>query len=177
MFTRIPARRWWPSIALLAVALVAGVVAVWSAQRASALTGTAAGHNHALSDAGTTSELKGQVSDAVNSAFSYNYADTGKTQQAAQRVLTGKAVQQYERIFDTVRRQATAQKLVLTTTVTDSGVKSLDGHHAVLLVFADQRDTAADTGKTSTSATVFTVDAVREKGRWQISGIDTFTGH
>jgi Mce-associated membrane protein len=93
-------------------------------------------------------------------------------------VLTGRAVQQYATMLAQVRAQAPAQKLVLTTTVTDTGVESLTADRARLLVFADQRNTAtarsATPASTTYAAAMFAVDAVRQDGTWKIAAIDTF---
>jgi Mce-associated membrane protein len=162
-------------LALLTVAL--GAFAAVAAGRAGALRDTVAGHNTALTDTARTSEVKGQVAEAVNAVFSYNYADTARTDAAAKRLLTGKAVRQYAAMLAQVRAQAPAQKLVLTTTVTDTGVVTIDGDRARVLVFADQRNTstAATAGAGSTyAAAMFAVDAVRQKGEWKIASIDTF---
>jgi Mce-associated membrane protein len=159
-----------------ALTVALGGVAAWSAAEEGALTGAASARNDALSDNGRTSEVKGQITTAVNTAFSYNYADVAKTEKAAREVLTGKAVQQYDRLFALVRKQAPTQKQVLTTTVTESAVTSLTGDRARLLVFADQRNTRTDTNQTSYSAAVFAVNAVDVDGTWKIAGIDTLTG-
>ncbi|MFG2820861.1 hypothetical protein ACGFX4_15700 [Kitasatospora sp. NPDC048365] len=166
------------ALALLSVLL--GGFSALAASRAADLRSGGAAHNAALADPARTSEVKGAVVQAVNALFSYNYADTARTDDAAKTLLTGGAVQQYAGMLAQVRRQAPQQKLVLTTTVTDAGVVRLDGDRARLLVFADQRNvsTAADaTGKDNASyaAAMFAVDAVREGGRWRIAGIDTFT--
>ncbi|MFI0404612.1 hypothetical protein [Actinomadura sp. 3N508] len=161
-------------IAFLGALTVAfGAAAAWLHGQTGELTGAASARNDALSDNGRTAEVKGQITTAVNTAFSYNYADVAKTEKAAREVLTGKAVQQYDQLFALVRRQAPGQKQVLTTTVTDSAVKSLSGDEARLLVFADQRNTRTDKNQTSYSAAVFAVNAVNVNGRWKITTIDT----
>jgi Mce-associated membrane protein len=75
-----------------------------------------------------------------------------------------------------VKAQAPTQKLVLTTTVTGTGVETLDGDRARVLVFADQSNTS--TATTSAGATyaaaMFAVDAVKENGTWKIAALDTF---
>ncbi|SFP45008.1 Mce-associated membrane protein [Actinomadura madurae] len=156
-----------------ALAIAFGVTAAWLHGQAGERTGAASAKNEALSDNGRTSEVKGQITTAVNTAFSYNYADVAKTEKAAQDVLTGKAVQQYNQLFALVHRQAPQQKQVLTTTVTDSAVTSLTRDRARLLIFADQRNTRTDKDKTSYSAAVFAVDAVQMNGQWKIDNIDT----
>ncbi|WUI01100.1 hypothetical protein OHR68_04575 [Spirillospora sp. NBC_00431] len=158
----------------LAIALGAG--AAWLHGQAGDLAGAASAGNDALTDNARTAEVKGQITTAVNTAFSYNYADVAKTEKAAQEVLTGKAVQQYNELFALVRKQAPAQKQVLTTTVTDSAVRSLSGDAARLLIFADQRNTRTDKNQTSYSAAAFAVDAVKLDGDWKISAIDTMNG-
>jgi Mce-associated membrane protein len=175
--TRTPRRPLPVAVTLLAVltVLLGGFAAV-AASRASALHDTVAAHNTALTDTARTSEIKGQIAQAVNAVFSYDYADTARTDTAARRLLTGKAVQQYAGMLAQVRTQAPAQKLVLTTTVTDTGVETIDGDRAHVLVFADQRNTStAKAGAGSTyAAAMFAVDAVHQDGIWKIASIDTF---
>jgi Mce-associated membrane protein len=162
------------ALALLTVLL--GGFAAWAAARASDLRDPAATGNSALTDTARTSEVKGAIAQDVDAVFSYDYADTAKTDDAAKKMLTGKAVQQYATMLAQVRAQAPAQKLVLTTTVTDTGVQTIDGDRARVLVFADQRNTstAAGNGGSTYAAAMFAVDAVRQDGTWKIAAIDTF---
>ena len=120
--------------------------------------------------------MRREISAAVNTIFSYNYADTAATRRAAQGVLTGPAVRQYNTLFALVTKNAPAQKLVVTTKVTNSGVELLNGNRARLLVFANQQDTKAGTGQTSYAGAMFAVTALRQGGRWKIENIDTFSG-
>jgi Mce-associated membrane protein len=168
--------RSWRSLlppALGAATVALGGLAVWSGMEAHGLRSGAAAHNTALTDNARTSEAKGQITSAVNSLFSYNYADTAKTEQAAKRLLTGKAVGQYDQMFGPVRRQAAADKPVLTTTVTDSGVSMLQGDRARVLIFADQRNTRTAGDQTTHAGAMLAVDAVRQGGTWKISNFDT----
>ena len=164
-----------PAALGLATVLLGGLAA-WFAHEADAVRARPGATNVALTDPARTSEVTGQVTDAVNALFSYDYADTARTDAAAKRLLTGKAVQQYAAMLADVRAQAPAQKLVLTTTVTDTGVETIDGDRAHVLVFADQRNTStAKAGAGSTYAgAMFAVDAVRQGGTWKIASIDTF---
>ncbi|MFI0899344.1 hypothetical protein [Streptomyces sp. NPDC020983] len=173
----VPRRRLPVALALLAAATVLlGGFAALAASRASGLHDSVAAHNTALTDTARTSEVKGQVAEAVNAVFSYDYADPARTDDAAKRLLTGKAVQQYATMLAQVRAQAPTRKLVLTTTVTDTGVDTIDGNRAHVLVYADQRNTStAKAGAGSTYApAMFAVDAVRTGGTWRIAAIDTF---
>ncbi len=157
--------------------MVLGGFGVWATLHASSLRANAAAQaNTALTDGPATAAVRREISAGVNTIFSYNYADTAATRQAAQRVLTGPAVHQYNTLFALVTRNAPAQKLVVTTKVTNSGVELLNGNQARVLVFANQQDTRAGTGQTSYAGAMFAVTAVRQGGRWKIENIDTFSG-
>ncbi|HEY9330799.1 MAG TPA: hypothetical protein VIS09_21580 [Streptomyces sp.] len=162
--------------ALCALTVLLGAFAAWAFTSAATLNDAPGRQNTALTDIARTSEVKGQITEAVGAVFSYNYASPAKADAAVKKYLTGKAVQQHEDMLAEVRAQAPKQKLVLTTTVTESGVELLDGDRARLIIFADQSNTR--TGKseeTTYAAAMFAVDAVRRGGTWRISAIDTFT--
>jgi Mce-associated membrane protein len=163
-------------VALGALTVLLGGLAVWFGEAADGVRDRAGATNVALTDPARTSEVTGQVTDAVNALFSYDYTDAARTDQAADSLLTGKAVGQYDRMIAQVRTQAPVQKLVLTTTVTDSAVELLERDRARLLVFADQRNTRTSGKDTTYAAAMLAVDAVRRHGRWQISNLDTLIG-
>ncbi|MER7136294.1 MULTISPECIES: hypothetical protein [Streptomyces] len=172
---RIPRLRIRLPAVLCAATVLLGAFAAWAFSSAATLREDPTRQNTALTDISRTSEVKGQISEAVGAVFSYTYASPGKSDLAAQKFLTGKAVQQHKDMLAEVRAQAPKQKLVLTTTVTESGVELLDGDRARLLVFADQSNTR--TGKeeeTTYAAAMFAVDAVRRGDTWRIAAIDTF---
>jgi Mce-associated membrane protein len=169
-------RGWRTAAALGAATVVLGGFGVWATLHASSLRGTAAAQNTALTDGPVTAAVRREISAAVNTIFSYSYANTAFTRQAAQSVLTGPAVRQYNTLFALVTKIAPAQKLVVTTRVTNSGVEMLSGDRARVLVFANQQDTRAGTGQTSYAGAMFAVTALRQGGRWKIENIDTFSG-
>lgn len=168
-------RRALPAV-LGAATVVIGAFGGWAAVAANGLHDTAAAANDALTDAGATRTVTRQVTSAVNTIFSYSYADTGRTRAAAQGLLTGPAIRQYDQLFALVERDAPAEKLVVTTRVTNIGVELLAGGRARLLVFANQQDTKTGTKQTSYGGAMFAVTAVRQGSRWKIENIDTFTG-
>ena len=98
------------------------------------------------------------------------------TRAAAQELLAGHAIRQYNQLFALVQRQAPKEKLVVTTRVSNVGVELLTGGRARLLVFANQQDTRAGTGQASYGGAMFAVTAVSEHGSWKIENIGTFTG-
>jgi Mce-associated membrane protein len=170
-------RGWRTAAALGAVTVVLAGFGVWATVHASSLRSNAAAEaNTALTDGQATATVRREISAAVNTIFSYNYADTAATRRAAQRVLTGPAVRQYNTLFALVTKNAPGQKLVVSTRVTNSGVELLNGNSARLLVFANQQDTRAGTGQTSYAGAMFAVTALRQGGRWKIENIDTFGG-
>ena len=173
-----PRRRWHRALPLAfgAATVVLGALGVWAAVQAHDLRASAASANGALVDASATRSVEQAVTSAVNTVFSYNYADTARTRQAAQQLLAGPAIRQYDQLFALVQREAPKEKLVVTTRVTDIGVELLTGGRARLLVFANQQDSRAGTSQSSYGGAMFAVTAVNQHGRWQIESIDTFTG-
>ena len=170
-------RRSMRLVVVLGVAtIVLGGFGVWATLAAHSLRSTAAGQNVALTDRAATSAVNRQIDSAVNTIFSYNYTDTAKTRRAAQRLLTGPAISEYDKLFALVEQDAPKEKLVVTTTVTSSGVEFLAGGTARVLIFANQQDTLTGTQQKTYAGAMFAVTAIREDGRWKIESIDTFTG-
>jgi Mce-associated membrane protein len=164
-------------VAGLGVAIaVIGSLGVWAAVAAHGSRATAATANAAMVNGAATRSVERAVTAAVNTIFSYSYADTAITKAAAQQVLTGPAIRQYNQLFALVQQQAPKEKLVVTTRVTDIGVELLTGARARLLVFADQEDSRAGTSQATYGGAMFAVTAVNDHGRWRIESIDTFTG-
>ena len=162
--------------ALLAAATVAvGSFGIWALVAGQGLHATGAADNVALVDRTATGAVTRQITHAVETIFSYSYADTARTKVSAQRLLTGGAIRQYDQLFALVEQQAPKQKLVVTTRVTSIGVELLAGGRARLLVFANQQDTRAGTGQTSYGGAMFAVTAVDQRGTWKIENINTFT--
>lgn len=160
------------SLAVAAV-LIGGLASWFGVQWSHARTTVA---NTALVDTVGTAEVSGQVVSAVNTILSYNYTNMQKTENAVGRLLTGKALCQYNLLYKVVKQQAPSQKLVLTTTVQAKGVEMLQGDTARVLLLVQQTDTRASTNQTSTSQSMIAVNAVRQGGVWKISNIDTFNG-
>lgn len=174
---QVPAKggaRWRQVVTLLVAAAVLAGFAVWAAVHASGLRASRADSNLALSDKTLTRQVTGQVSAAVSTIFSYSYANPAATKQAAQQVLTGSAISQYNKLFTLVEQKAPAEKLVLHTKVTDIGVELLTSGRARLLVFVNQQDQAGS-GQAVYSGAMFAVTAVRHGSHWLISNINTFT--
>ena len=163
-------------VVLGAATVLLGGFGIWAAVTAHSLRAAAGGANGALVDRPATAAVDRAVTGAVEQIFSYSYADVAKTRAAAQGLLTGAAIRQYDQLFALVERQAPKEKLVVTTKVTNVGVELLSGGRARLLVFADTQDNRAGTSQASYGGAMFAVTAVRRDGRWLIENIDTFTG-
>jgi Mce-associated membrane protein len=164
------------ALVLMGLAIIAlGSFGIWATAAAGSLRSTAASANAALVDQAATASVDRAVTSAVDEIFSYNYADVAKTRAAAQGLLTGAAIRQYDQLFALVEKQAPREKLVVTTKVTNAGLELLAGGRARVLVFADQQDTKAGTSQASYAGAMFAVTAVSRHGRWLIENIDTFT--
>lgn len=161
---------------VLAVATVIfGGVGVWATVAGHGLRATAASANTALVDRPATASVERAVTSAVDEIFSYSYADVAKAHKAAQALLTGAAIRQYNQLFALVEQQAPKEHLVVVTKVTSTGVELLTGDRARILVFANQQDTRAGTTQASYSGAMFAVTAILRGGHWLISNINTFT--
>ncbi len=169
-------RRLLVPLILGALTVILGGFGTWATVHASSLRAQSAQQNTALIDPAATSAVRAQIDSAVQTIFSYSYANTGATRKAAQQLLTGSAIEQYDSLFALVQQQAPAQKLVVVTTVTNSAVELLTGSQARVLIFVNQQDTRAGTSQTSYGGAMLAVTAVRQAGRWKIENIDTFTG-
>ncbi|MEU8302552.1 hypothetical protein AB0C84_03245 [Actinomadura sp. NPDC048955] len=123
-----------------------------------------------LDDVATT-EVIGDVSTALARVFSYAPDDVAATEQAAGRELSGRALDEYRRLFVQVRRQAPAQRVTLTTRVARAGVVSLTGDTARLLVFLDQTATRAGAPDGTPAAAQLMVTAHRDRGHWTITAL------
>lgn len=164
-------------VAVLGVAtIVIGSLGIWAAVAAHDRRAAAESANAALVDQSATQSVERAVTTAVNTIFSYSYASTAGTRAAAQQLLTGPAIRQYNQLFALVQQQAPKEKLVVTTRVTNIGVELLTGGHARLLIFANQQDSKAGTSQATYGGAMFAVTAVNQRGQWRIESIDTFTG-
>ncbi len=130
--------------------------------------------NEALVDTGGTTEVSGQAREAVERAFSYNFADVAATESAANELLVGKAKCQYNAIFGPVKTLAPEQKLVVTVRVVSSGVTSLEGDRATVLLFIDQVTTRTTDNQTGGGIAMMRVGAQRSDGRWKVDNMEMF---
>ncbi|WNV90910.1 hypothetical protein [Umezawaea sp. Da 62-37] len=130
--------------------------------------------NEALVDTGGTTEVSGQAREAVEKAFSYNFADVDATEKAAGDLLVGKAKCQYDAIFGPVRSLAPEQKLVVTVKAVSSGVTSLSGDRATVLLFLDQVTTRTTDNQTGGGIAMMRVGAQRVDGRWKVDNMEMF---
>ncbi|MEU3651145.1 hypothetical protein AB0E59_47860 [Lentzea sp. NPDC034063] len=131
-------------------------------------------YDAALVDSAGTSAVNGQVREAVEKSFSYNFADVESTEKAAKELLTGKALCQYNAVFGPVKEVAPQQKLVVTVRVVSSAVSSLKDGHATVLVFADQVTTRTTDNQSGGGTAMLRVSAIDDGGRWKIDNMEMF---
>ncbi|MGZ2356558.1 hypothetical protein LRE75_07630 [Streptomyces sp. 372A] len=151
--------------AVLVVALLAAGAVMYVAGRQ--LRDTPATSNLALTDSAATAQVAGEVTNALGKVFSYSPEGTAATKASAQKLLAGKALQQYAALFGQVEKQSADQKLTLTTHVVRAGVTRLTPDSAHLLVFLDQ--VYERKGKAASKAAAqLSVTAQRREGHWTI---------
>lgn len=160
---------WILPAALLVVAVLLGGVGTFFLIKSRSVS-----YDAALVDSVTTSEVNGQVREAVEKSFSYNFADVESTEKAARELLTGKALCQYNAVFGPVKEVAPQQKLVVTVRVVSSAVSSLKDGRATVLVFADQVTTRTTDNQSGGGTAMLRVSAVDDGGRWKIDNMEMF---
>jgi Mce-associated membrane protein len=165
-------------VPLLAAALVVFTgLAVFVGIGDARLRGTPAAANSALVDVGTTAEVSGQLTDALQTIYSYDFARLDENERTARAVITPEFADQFNRLFTQVRDLAPQQQAVVSATVTLSAVKEITGDRAVLVAFMDQQATraAADHGQPTqlTAAGRLTVTGQKIDGRWKIAGVES----
>ncbi|XVV03323.1 hypothetical protein ACQPW3_39330 [Actinosynnema sp. CA-248983] len=131
-------------------------------------------YNEALVDSAGTTEVAGQVREAVEKSFSYNFADVAGTEKAANELLVGKAKCQYNAIFGPVKTLAPEQKLVVTVKAVSTGVTSLDGDRATVLLFLDQVTTRTTDNQSGGGIAMMRAGAQKLDGRWKVDNMEMF---
>ncbi|MQA10053.1 MAG: hypothetical protein GEU98_16160 [Pseudonocardiaceae bacterium] len=163
-------------VLLIVVAVLLTGFGAWSTVRAYALRSSESADNQALVDAEATAEVNAAVSNSLNKVFSYSFDKTEATEQAAKNGLRGQALETYNALFDQVRELAPKQRIMVTTRVVRSGMKTLTDDRARLLVFLDQSASRADGGggndSNSSAAAQLSVTAERHGDSWLITEID-----
>lgn len=163
-------------VGLVAVLLVALVLAAWFRGEATQLRESAGASNEALVDVGATAQAVGQVRDALETVYSYDFARLDENEAAAREVMTGAFVADFEDQFARVRAIAPGQRAVVTATVPNIGVKVLQDDRAVLFAFIDQQaaraggDPALSAGRIVVTAE--RVEAPDGSAQWKIAGVD-----
>jgi Mce-associated membrane protein len=157
-----------PLVLVLVAAVLAGL-GFWFQTR-----GRDVHYNEALVNTGGTTEVDGQAREAVEKSFSYNFADVTATEKVANELLVGKAKCQYNAIFGPVRTLAPEQKLVVTVKVVSSGVTSLQGDRATVLLFLDQITTRTTDNQSGGGVAMMRVSTQRVDGRWKVDNMEMF---
>lgn len=156
---------------LLGVLGVCLLVAGWFGVSLYTLANGSTTGNTALSDPAATRQVAGQVAEAVQTSFTYDYANPQRTEQEAGKVLTGSAIRQYQQLFGQVKQVAPAQKLVFNSHVRSAGVQELRGDRARVLLFVDQQGVRADTNQRRSGSAQLDVTAQRVGGAWKVSEV------
>ncbi|TQM15444.1 hypothetical protein [Pseudonocardia kunmingensis] len=156
--------------ALVVLAAAGAVFGVLDAR----LRGTPAATNLALVDVGATAEASGQLGDAIETVYSFDFARLDENENAARAVITPEFAAEFDRLFAEVRTRAPEQQAVVSATVTMSAVKELSADRAVMVAFVDQQATRAAPDAESqqlAAAGRLTVTGEKVDGRWKIAAV------
>jgi Mce-associated membrane protein len=154
--------------------VIAVGLATWFGAEAYRLHTAAAKSNGALLDVADTVQVSGQVRDAVERVFSYDFARLDDNERAAAAVITGAFAADYRKQFARVRELAPGQQAVVVATVPALAVKVLDGDRAIVVVFIDQQASRGTQGQPLLAAGRLSVTAQRVNGSWKIADVKPF---
>lgn len=154
---------------LVAVLVLLSAAAVWFAIETNRLRAGDPEANAALVDAGATARVIEQISSAVESIFSYNYAYPERTRRAAERVLLDQALREFEAKLAEASKEAKDRKLIRTANVRAIGVRYLHGDTARVLVFLDQQTLLTAENKQRSNTAYLEILAKRTGGSWKIA--------
>jgi Mce-associated membrane protein len=138
------------------------------------LHNTPTASNLALVDVAGTAEAAGQLSDAIETVYSFDYTRLDENEKAAREVITPEFAAEFDKLFAEVRQHAPEQQAVVSATVTLSAVKELTADHAVLVAFVDQQATRAAPNaddRQLAAAGRLTVTGEKVDGRWKIAAV------
>lgn len=162
------AARTWASVVVAAVLVAVGAVGWWQWSSARAdLAG-----NRAIVDVTATQQVSTEVSRALTQVLSYSSDEPEATRAAAEKVLTGQARTEFDRLFADLHRSAKGQRLTLSATVTAAGVKELTDDTATLLVFVDQSSRRTSDDEATLAAAQVAVTAKKVGAAWTITGLE-----
>jgi Mce-associated membrane protein len=161
-------------VGLGAAVVIALGLAAWFRGEANQLAGSAAASNQALVDAGATAQVSGQVREAVQRVFSYDFARLDDNERVASGVITGSFVDSFHQQFARVRELAPPQQAVVVASVPALAVKVLDGDRAIVVVFLDQQAHQGGQAKPLLAAGRLSVTAQQVNGNWKIADVEPF---
>lgn len=164
--------------AMLAGALVLLLgLAVFFGVADSRLRNSPSAENTALVDVGATSEAAGQLSDALETVYSYDHTRLDENERTAREVITPEFGAQFDQLFAQVRELAPQRQAVVTATVTVSAIQSITDDRAVLVAFMDQQAlTGGAPGAAPqqlAAAGRLTVTGERVDGKWKIAAVES----
>ncbi|MGH3770405.1 MAG: hypothetical protein ACRDRW_03245 [Pseudonocardiaceae bacterium] len=161
-------------VALVAAVVIALGLAAWFRGEANQLAGSAAASNDALVDAAATTQVAGQVREAAQRVFSYDFARLDDNERAAAEVITGPFVDSFHQQFARVRQLAPPQQAVVVATVPALAVKVLDGDRAIVVLFLDQQAHQGGQAQPTQAFGRLAVTAQRVNGNWKIADAEPF---
>ncbi len=159
------------------VALTISLVVVVTAAVALSIHASRAGHhtlstNDAFVDSAATKAMIQDIGKVVETVFTVTPNNVATTEQAAKDSLTGRAIDQYERLYRPLLQQAPARGVTVTTTVRSVGVTALNGNRAEVLVLADQSAKNPSAGQSDVGPAHIGLILERQGTLWKISSIE-----
>jgi Mce-associated membrane protein len=159
-------------LVLLVLAVFGGVGAYYFDGEASEAALAYPTVNRALVDKPATAQVIGDVTKAIEAAYSYDSTQLDASENRALGFLTGSYVDELKRNFDQVRQLGPQLKVSLQSTVSAIGVEFLSDDNAKLLVMLNQVGHRGDNTQPLTAYIRLSVSAEKVGGQWKVSGVD-----
>jgi len=113
------------------------------------------------------------ASETATQMLSYTWKTFDADRAKVRKLLSGKALTQYDEAMDQVKDRAATAKLTLTANVISVGTISVKEHSAKLLLFVNTYTTREGSKKQQVQQSRLVMDMTRKSGDWIVSNVST----
>ncbi len=154
------------------IAVLLGGFAVF-AGIAGANAGANLGDNTAIVDNKTTTQVKQQATNALNTMFSFDYKNPDKTKNEAKSLILGKVSSQYDQLMQVLRDNGAKNQLSLSSAVLSIGVQRIEGNRSRVLALMSQTYSkgGGKGGQQIPTLGMIRADLEFTNNAWKVSGL------
>ncbi|WP_028937649.1 hypothetical protein [Pseudonocardia spinosispora] len=156
---------------LLLVGLLGGGAAYLMQGKAAVAARTTPSSNLALIDMAATAQVKGEITSAVQTIYSYDSKSLDQSEPKALALITGDYANEFKQTYAAVRKLGQKMHVSLASTVAEAGVESLTERRATLLMMVNQIGRQGDNGQPLKAQVRLSVTVQKIGGQWKVSGV------